>query len=153
MEKVESSNRFLPPSGGWAGAQCRIADQKQHICFLTSLHPPPVEVAKVTKQGGYSICHPSPATEPLANTLVFNLSSLMEWHQYLHSHHSLWALSGDFVQVGEWGGDVQGRKCINIRAGSTFFEFVTLPWPLDFYTQFECVQAEKAVATQISGNH
>lgn len=153
MEKAESSNRFLPPSGGWTGAQCHTADQKQSIWFLTSLHPAPVEIAKVTKQRGYSICHPSPATEPLANTLVFNLSSLMEWHQYLHSHHSLWALRGDFVQVGEWWGDVQGRKCINIRAGSTFFEFVTLPWALDFYTHLECVQVEKAVATQISGNH
>lgn len=88
MGKVESSKSFLPPSDDWAGAQCCTADQKENICFLTSLYPSPVKEAKVTEQRGYPICHPSPATKPLVNTLVFNLSSSMVW-PYLHSHHSL----------------------------------------------------------------
>jgi len=62
MGKVESSKSFLPPSDDWAGAQCCTADQKENICFLTSLYPSPVKEAKVTEQRGYPICHPSPAT-------------------------------------------------------------------------------------------
>lgn len=94
MERVESLNGFLSPSGGGAGARCRTADQKQRICSLTSLHPSPVKEAKVTEQRGYPICHPSPATKPLVNTLVFNLSSPMVWHQCSVSHHSPPALRG-----------------------------------------------------------
>lgn len=101
MERVESLNSFLSPSGGWAGAQCRTADQKQSICSLTFLHPSPVKEAKVTEQRGYPICHPSPATKPLANTLVFNLSSPVVWHQCLVSHHSPWALRGALCR--QWG--------------------------------------------------
>lgn len=127
MERVESSNSFLSPSGGWAGAQCRTADQKYSICSLTSLHPSPVKEAKVTEQRGYPICHPSSATKPLANTLAFNLSSLMVWHRCLLPHGSLRAVGGGFVQAAERGGDVPARKRISTRAGSTFFEFVALP--------------------------
>ena len=154
MEKVESSNSFLSPSGAWAGVQCRTADQKQSICSLTSLHPSPVKEAKVTEQRGYLICHASPATKPLANTLVFNLSSPTVWHRCLLSHRSLQAVGGGFVQAAERGGDVPARKRISAGAGSTFFEFVALPWTPDFYTQLEeqLGRDGKAVATPMSGN-
>ena len=150
--KLES---FLSPSGGWAGAQCHTVDQKHSICSLTSLRPYPVKEAKVTEQRGHPICHPSPATKPRANTLVLHLSSLMVWHQCLLSHHSLHTVGGGFVRAAEWGGDVLARKSISAGAGSTFFDFVSLPWTLDFYTQLEEQPGKdrKAVTTPLSGNH
>lgn len=107
MERVGSLNSFIFPSVGWAEAQCHTADQKQNMYSLSSVHPSPVKEAKVTEQRGYPICYPSPATKPLANTLVFNLSSPMVWHQCLLSHHSLQAADGGFVQAAERGGDGQ----------------------------------------------
>lgn len=154
MERVESLNSFHSPSGGWAGAQCRTTDQKQSICSLTSLHPSPVKEVKVTEQRGYPICHPSPATKPLANTLVFNLSSSMVWHQCLVSHPSLPVRWGALCRQRSeeemcWPGNT-----LRPGLGPHSFEFVALPWTRDFHTQLERQLGRdgKAAATPMGGN-
>lgn len=153
MERRESSNSFLSPSGVWAGAQCRTADQKQSVCSLTSLHPSAVREAKVTEQRGCFICHPSPATKPLANTLVFNLSSPVVRHQCLSSQRSL-KHSWGCVQAAERGGDVPVRKPLAPRLGPHSLGLLPYLEHRILTHSFEGLSGRdgKAAATPMSGN-
>lgn len=104
----------------WSKAEC---------LFFNLSAPVYSEEAKVREQRGYFICHPSPATKPLANTLVFNLSSPVRHRHCCPSAPS----STRRLRAGSGAvGRCAGQETISTRPGSTFLEFAPFPWTLDF---------------------